>query len=291
MLWSRVTLERKNSDYWYWRIGKVRCIRNISQKIECERSLDNPKRWRICISYGRWFSKFIRKKLRIPRTHSETGIHRKERISAENLMAIGKSFNLKKKVTQKLGKIFGLFKKISCIVIMLNRQVQLYVPRKESYPTPLSNIDVISATYADLETAQRSEFMTIGMSIRTEICQIRGRVSTRFTLLSEIPQKGNNQSERRLTKIQTTSRPDYIWLDGRTRNGKVIGKLLFHAKDRVPEHACGKLLFQNDKSQSVWSKEKCSCIDIAGAWRNSVLYYNFGTRILSDEKIWWKLFT
>ena len=190
-------------------------------------------------------------------------------------MAIGKSFNLKKqKVTQKLGKIFGLFKEISCIVIIWNRQVQLYVPRKESYPTPLSNIDVISSTYADLETAQRSEFMTIGISIWTEICQIRERVSTIFTLLSEIPQKGNNQSERRLTKIQTTSRPDCIWLDGRTRNGKVIGKLLFHEKDRIPEHACGKLLFQNDKSQSVWSKEKCSCIDIAGAWRNSVLYYN-----------------
>ena len=205
--------EEQNTDCWYWRIGKVRCIRNIHQKTECERSPDNPKRRTICISYGRWFSKIIRKKLRIPRTHSETGIHRKERISAENLMAIGKSFNLKKqKVTQKLGKIFGLFKEISCIVIILNRQVQLYVPRKESYPTPLSNIDVIRATYADLETAQRSEFMTIGISIWTEICQIRGRVSTIFTLLSEVPQKGNNQSERRLTKIQTTSRPDYIWL-------------------------------------------------------------------------------
>ena len=87
---------KKNSDCRYWRFGKVRCIRNISQKTKCERSLDNPKRWRICISYGRWFSKIIRKKLRIPRTHSETGIHRKERISAENLMEIGKSFNLKK---------------------------------------------------------------------------------------------------------------------------------------------------------------------------------------------------
>ena len=109
MLWSRVNLGRKKTDCWHWRIGKVRCIRNISQKTECERSPDNPKRWTICISSGIWFSKIIRKKLRIPRTHSETGIHRKERISAENLMAIGKSFNLKKQmVTQKLGKIFGL---------------------------------------------------------------------------------------------------------------------------------------------------------------------------------------
>ena len=45
-----------------------------------------------CISRSRWFSKIIRKRLRIPRTQSETGIHREERISAENLMAIGKSF-------------------------------------------------------------------------------------------------------------------------------------------------------------------------------------------------------
>ena len=40
-------LGRRYSDCWDWRIGKVRCIRNISQKTECERSLDNPKRWRI----------------------------------------------------------------------------------------------------------------------------------------------------------------------------------------------------------------------------------------------------
>ena len=51
------------------------------------------------------------------------------------------------------------------------------MPRKESYLIPLSNIDFIRSTFADLEIAQRSEFMTIGMSTRTEICQIRGRVS------------------------------------------------------------------------------------------------------------------
>ena len=78
-------LGKRYSDCWDWRIGKVGCIRNISQKTECERSPDNPKRLRICISYGRWFSKIIRKKLRIPRTHSETGIHRKERESQRRI--------------------------------------------------------------------------------------------------------------------------------------------------------------------------------------------------------------
>ena len=48
---------------------------------EIEKKLEKLKRERICISCGRWFSKIIRKRLRIPRTHSETGIHRKERES------------------------------------------------------------------------------------------------------------------------------------------------------------------------------------------------------------------
>ena len=48
------------------------------RRLNAENGLENPKRWRICVSCGRWFSKNIRKRLRIPRTHSETGIHRKE---------------------------------------------------------------------------------------------------------------------------------------------------------------------------------------------------------------------
>ena len=49
-------------------------------------------------------------------------------------MATGKSFDLKnQKMTQKLGKTLGLFKDISFIVIILNREVQLHVPREESF--------------------------------------------------------------------------------------------------------------------------------------------------------------
>ena len=73
---------RRYSECWDWRIGKVRCIRNISQKTEGERSPDNQ---RIYISCGRWFSKIIRKRLRIPRTHSEMGIHLKERESQRRI--------------------------------------------------------------------------------------------------------------------------------------------------------------------------------------------------------------
>ena len=45
-------------------------------------------------------------------------------------------------------------RKNSFIVIKLNREGRLHVPRKESYPIPLSYIDVTRSTYADLENAQ-----------------------------------------------------------------------------------------------------------------------------------------
>ena len=58
-------------------------------------------------------AKIIRKSLRIPRTHSEAAIHREERISTENLMATGKSLNLKKqKMTKESRRIFGLTQKL-----------------------------------------------------------------------------------------------------------------------------------------------------------------------------------
>ena len=66
-------------------IQKNGCIRNMSQKIGCKRSPNNPQRRRNCISCGRWFSNIIRKRLRLPRTHSETGIHRKERKSQRRI--------------------------------------------------------------------------------------------------------------------------------------------------------------------------------------------------------------
>ena len=56
-----------------------------------------------------------------------------ERISAENLVAIEKSFNLKnQKMTQKLGKTSGLFKEIAFIVNILNREFN-YTCREKNH--------------------------------------------------------------------------------------------------------------------------------------------------------------
>ena len=88
------------------------CIRNIFQKTERERSPDNPQNGEFVFSCGRWFSKIIRKRLQIPRNHSETDDLKNQ------------------KMTQKLGKKFGLFKEISFIVIILDREFKLRTERR-----------------------------------------------------------------------------------------------------------------------------------------------------------------
>ena len=80
---------------------------------------------------------------------------RRERISAENLKAMGKSFNLKKqKMTRELRKTSGLFKETPICRHHVEPRVQLYVPREESFPVPLKYIDVIRSTHSDLDEAQ-----------------------------------------------------------------------------------------------------------------------------------------
>ena len=136
---------------------------------------------------------------------------------AENLKATGKGFCLKKqKMTRKLGKTCGLFKEIPFIVITMNLQFKLHVPREESFPIPLKYIDVIRSTHTDLDVAQEK---------RIDDCwNVDGNTNlsdswtgfTRFTLLNETPPREYLWSWRRLTKIQTTPRPDDAW----TRIGK-----------------------------------------------------------------------
>ena len=125
-------LERRYSDCWDWRIWKVRCVVNKSQKTDCERSPDKPKRWRICFSYDRWFSKIVRKETMNSKYPLwDENPPQGEWISAENLTATGKSFDLKnQKMAQKIGKTFGLLRDTSFIVIMLNREFNLRVGRR-----------------------------------------------------------------------------------------------------------------------------------------------------------------
>ena len=78
-------LGRRCSDCWDWRIEMLDASESFPRRLNGKESLDNPERWKFCISCGRWFSKIVRKRLRIPRTHSETGNHREERESQRRI--------------------------------------------------------------------------------------------------------------------------------------------------------------------------------------------------------------
>ena len=62
--------------------------------------------------------------------------------------------------------------------------VQLHVPKEETFSIPLKAFDVKGTLTQIWTSCKRSELTTIGMWIRTEVCQIRGLVFTIFTLLN-----------------------------------------------------------------------------------------------------------
>ena len=122
----------------------------------------------------------------------------------------------------------------------------------------LSNIDVISATFADLESAQGKEFVIIGMSIRKEIYQHHGLVFIRFMLLNGTPSERKNQPG-----VEGRD-----WWKFRRHHVQVIcGMTYWQAFEKANMHT-GNRYSEITKSLSVWSQKFIS-IDIAGERRNS----------------------
>ena len=101
-------------------------------------------------------------------------------------------------------------------------QVQLYVPKEETFTMPLTYIDVTRATCTNLDVL----ILTIvGMWTRIEVYQILGQDSRKFTLLKEKnPPKGYTWSGKRLTKNQATTRPENLWPDVWSKMGKAARK-------------------------------------------------------------------
>ena len=145
-----------------------------------------------------------------------------ERIKAENLKARGESFNLKKqRMTRKSTRTFGLFKETSFIVIILNPVFNFLCQEKSHF---LSHcfffFDVIKSTHTNLDVAQEKRIDDNWNVDENRNLSDSWRGFTRCTLLKETPPKGFLWSRERLTKIQTTSRPDHIWPDAWTRIGE-----------------------------------------------------------------------
>ena len=93
----------------------------------------------------------------------------------------------------------------------LEPRVQLYVPKDETFPFPLKCTDVTRATSTTLDVLLERRI--------DEYWNIEGDRDlsnawtglTRFTILNEKPPDGYTWSGRRLTKRQTTFRPEHRW--------------------------------------------------------------------------------
>ena len=99
-------------------------------------------------------------------------------------------------------------------------RVQLYVSKEETFPVPLKYIHVKRYTWTDLDVMQEKRIDDYWNVDSSKPLSDSWRRFTKFTLLKAKPLKGQMWSRRRLTKIQATTRPDYVWPEVWTKMGK-----------------------------------------------------------------------
>ena len=93
-----------------------------------------------------------------------------------------------------------------------------------TFAKPLKYIDVTRSTHTDLDVAQEKRIDDYWNIDENKRLSDSWRVFAKFILLKETPPKGFMWSGERLTKIQTTTRPDNVWPEAWTRIGKAVQK-------------------------------------------------------------------
>ena len=92
-------------------------------------------------------------------------------------------------------------------------RVKLYVSREESFPIPIKYIDSTRNTHTSLDVMMEKQIDDYwNVDGERELSDARTGF-TRFILLNERPLDGHTWSGERLTRKQTTSRPDHVWPD------------------------------------------------------------------------------
>ena len=92
--------------------------------------------------------------------------------------------------------------------------------KEETFPIPLKYIDVNRSIHTDLDIMQEKKIDDYWNVDSSKHLSDSWRGCTKFTLLKEKPPEGYMWSWRRLTEIQTTTRPDYVWPEVWTKIGK-----------------------------------------------------------------------
>ena len=127
-------------------------------------------------------------------------------------------------------------------------RVKLYVPTEESFPIPLKYIDVTRSTDTTLDVRLEKSIDDCWNVDGDRELSDTWTGFTRFTILSKKPQDGYTWFGERLTRKQTTSRPDNFWPE-----------MWKHMSDEKP----------NGRSSSHHHEDH-----IAGKCMNSLSHYN-----------------
>ena len=93
----------------------------------------------------------------------------------------------------------------------LEPRVQLHVRKEETFPIPLKYIDVTRTTHAHLDVLQESRIDDYWNVDVDRNLSDSWTGFTKFTWMNGKPPQGEMWSGGRRTKIQATTRPDYLW--------------------------------------------------------------------------------
>ena len=94
------------------------------------------------------------------------------------------------------------------------------MPKEETFPIPVKYIDVTRSTNTDLDVRQEQKIDDYWNVNSSKHLSDSWRGFTKFILLKEKPPKGYLWSGVRLTKIQTTTRPDHVCPEVWTKIGE-----------------------------------------------------------------------
>ena len=105
-------------------------------------------------------------------------------------------------------------------------RVQLYVPKVETFPIPLKYFDVTRSTHTDLDVMQETrvdDYWDVDLNRFHDVYSIERKTSQRICVVGG-----------RLTKVQTTTRPDRVWPSVWTKIGKAAQNRSKKKKNRSP---------------------------------------------------------
>ena len=214
------------------------------RRLNAKEVLITSKKWRICISCGAWFSKIVGKRQRIPGNHSETWTNRKERGSQRRFSWRSGRVSAEQEDETTVRKDFWSMQGDFVYRHHIEPRVQLHVPTERTFPIPLKYLDVTRSTFTDLDLAQENEFMIVGTSMETTIFGFVDRFHEVYSIERGTSQRIHVIRGGRLTKNQTTSRPDHMCPEAWTRIGKAAQRKEkqewalekpSHVKERFPK--------------------------------------------------------